>query len=134
VSAPIAEGAIDDSEASHVWLRIEAAKLTVLPEKDQEAIQRTMQSSVLETEKFPEISFESASIRKICDGNWLVTGNLKLHGETRSITLDVHRNADAYVGECRIRQTQFGIHPVSAAGGAVKVRDELKVDFIIVPK
>jgi hypothetical protein len=27
---------------------------------------------------------------------------------------------------------QFGIHPVSAAGGAVKVKDELKIDFVIV--
>ena len=35
VSAPIAEGAIDDSQASHVWLRIEATRMTVLPQKEQ---------------------------------------------------------------------------------------------------
>jgi polyisoprenoid-binding protein YceI len=61
-----------------------------------------------------------------------VIGNLTLHGETRSITIDVHNNGGAYVGESRIRQTQFGIHPVSAAGGAIKVKDELKIDFVIV--
>ena len=55
-----------------------------------------------------------------------------VHGETRSITIDVHNNGRAYVGESRIRQTQFGIHPVSAAGGTVKVKDELKIDFVIV--
>src|SRR5690349_50945 len=35
VSAPIAEGAMDDSGAGRVWFRVEAAKLQVLPEKDQ---------------------------------------------------------------------------------------------------
>ena len=132
VSAPIAEGAIDDSEASHVWLRVEAARITVLPEKDQEAVQSTMQKSVLESDKFPEIRFESISVHKVDDGNWKVTGNLTLHGKTSSITVDVHHDANAYLGEAIIRQTQFGIQPVRAAGGAVKVKDELKVDFVIV--
>ena len=59
-------------------------------------------------------------------------GNLTLHGETPSITIDVHNNGGAYAGESRIRQTQFDIQPVSAAGGAMKEKDELKVDFVIV--
>jgi len=132
VSAPIAEGAIDDSEASHVWLRVVATRMTVLPEKDQEAVQSTMQKGVLESDKFPEIRFESTSVHKIDDGKWAVTGNLTLHGKTSSITVDVHEEAGAYVGETSIRQTQFGIQPVRAAGGAVKVKDQLKIDFVIV--
>ena len=39
----------------------------------------------------------------------------------------------AYVGAAIFRQTQFGIRPVSVAGGAVKVKDEVKIDFAIVP-
>jgi hypothetical protein len=46
--------------------------------------------------------------------------------------VDVHSNGGAYLGESKIRQTQFGIHPVSGAGGAVKVKDELKIDFRMV--
>jgi len=132
VVAPIAEGAVDDSQTSHVWFRVEAARLTVLPEKDQEAVQSTMQRSVLESPRFPEIRFESTSIHKIDNGKWRVVGNLTLHGKTASITVDVHNDGDAYLGESRIRQTQFGIQPVSVAGGTVKVQDELKIDFIIV--
>jgi polyisoprenoid-binding protein YceI len=131
VSAPIADGTIDDSETGHVWLRVEADKMTVLPEKDQEAVQSTMQKSVLESAKFPEIRFESIAIRKIGDGTWTVTGNLMLHGKTNSITVDVHDEDGTYLGETRIRQTQFDIQPVRAAGGAVKVKDELKIDFAI---
>jgi polyisoprenoid-binding protein YceI len=132
VSAPIAAGAINDSEGGHVWFRVDTAKMTVVPEKDQEAVQSTMQRSVLESAKFPEIRFESTSIRKIGDRRWTVSGDLTLHGETRSITVDVHGDGGAYLGESKIRQTNFGIHPVSAAGGAVKVKDELKIDFRMV--
>ena len=82
VSAPIAEGAINDSEEGHVRLRIDAVRMTVLPEKDQEAVQSTMQKSVLESAKFPEIRFESTAVHKIDDGKWAVTGNLTLHGKT----------------------------------------------------
>ena len=46
VSAPIAAGAINDSEGGHVWFRVDTAQMTVLPEKDQEAVQSTMQRSV----------------------------------------------------------------------------------------
>ena len=132
VSAPIAEGAIDDSEGSHVWLRVEAAAMTVLPEKDQEAVQSTMQKSVLESAKFPEIRFESTAVHKINSGKWKITGNLTVHGRTEPLTVDVHDEGGAYVGQARVRQTQFGIQPVSAAGGTVKVKDELRIDFLIV--
>jgi polyisoprenoid-binding protein YceI len=131
VSAPIAGGAINDSESARGWFRVETAKMTVLPEKDQEAVQSTMQKSVLESAKFPEIRFESTSIRQVGEDKWTVIGNLTLHGETHSITIDVRNEGGAYFGESRIRQTQFGIHLVSVAGGAVKVKDELKIDFII---
>jgi polyisoprenoid-binding protein YceI len=131
VSAPIAEGAIDDSQASHVWLRIEATRMTVLPEKDQEAVQSTMQKSVLESAKFPEIRFESTTINKIDHDKWTITGNLTLHGKTNSITFDLHDKAGTYLGQARIKQTDFGIQRVSIAGGAVRVLNEVKIDFTI---
>ena len=131
VSAPTAAGAIDDSQASHVWLRIEAAKLTVLPEKDQEAVQSTMQTSVMESAKFPEIRFESTSIRKIDNEKWTITGNLTLHGRTNSMTFDVLDKAGTYLGQARIKQTDFGIQPISVAGGTIKVLNEVKIDFVI---
>ena len=38
---------------------------------------------------------------------------------------------DAYSGNALIRQTDFGIQPVRAAGGAVRVKDEVEVQFDI---
>jgi polyisoprenoid-binding protein YceI len=133
VSAPIAEGAIDDSVAGHVGFRVEAAKLQVLPEKDQAAVQKDMQEKVLESATFPQIRFASTAIKKIADGRWSVTGNLTLHGRTNPVTVDVRLQGNGYVGQATIKQSQFGIKPVSAAGGTVKVKDELKIDFVILP-
>jgi len=106
--------------------------MTVLPEKDQAAVQSTMQKNVLESARFPEIRFESTSVERIGDGKWKVTGNLTLHGASGTVTVDVHNESGAYVGEAKIRQTQFGIQPVSVAGGTVKVKDELRINFAIV--
>ena len=134
VSAPIAEGAIDDSDPARVWFRVKASTMTVLPEADQAAVQTTMQTKVLESDKYPDIKFESTSIRKTGDGGWLVMGKLTLHGATNSITTEVHSTNGAYKGESTIKQTHFGIEPVRVAGGTVKVKDELKIDFVVVAR
>ena len=131
VSAPIAEGAVDDSGAGRIWFRVEAAKMEILPEKDQAAVQKDMQEKVLESPTFPEIRFESTAIRKISEGRWSVTGNLNLHGKTNPVVADVHLEGSAYAGQSVLKQSQFGIKPVSAGGGTVKVKDELKIDFVI---
>jgi hypothetical protein len=39
-----------------------------------------------------------------------------------------------YIGSTTIRQTDYGIRPISALGGAVKVKNELKIDFVIETK
>jgi hypothetical protein len=36
-----------------------------------------------------------------------------------------------YIGNMTIKQTDFGIRPVSVGGGIVKVKNELKIDFSI---
>ena len=132
VSAPIAEGAIADSGPGRIWFRVEAAKMAVLPEKDQAAVQKDMQEKVLESATFPQIRFESTAIRKVADGRWSVTGNLSLHGKTNPVVADVRLEGNAYAGQAVLKQSQFGIKPVSAGGGTVKVKDELKIDFMIV--
>jgi len=133
ISAPIAEGAIDDSGNGRVWFRVEAAKMQVLPEKDQAAVQKDMQEKVLEPAKFPEIRFESVTVKKLGEGRWQVTGNLRLHGHVNPVTAEARQDGQAYSGQATLTQSQFDIKPVSAAGGTVKVKDESKIDFVIVP-
>lgn len=45
--------------------------------------------------------------------------------------MGVRENAGHYVGTVRFKQSEFGIKPVSFAGGTVRVRDEVRVSFDI---
>jgi polyisoprenoid-binding protein YceI len=131
VSASVNQGAINESSPGHVWFRVDARTMTVLPEKDQAEVQATMQEKVLESERFSEIRFESTSIEKLAADRWKVEGNLTLHGQTHPVVADVHRTGASYEGKSTIKQTDFGIQPVSVAGGTVKVKNELAIEFSI---
>jgi polyisoprenoid-binding protein YceI len=134
VTAPIQEGTIDDGSKPHVSFRVQSGRLTVLPEDHQAEVQHTMQERVLESARFPEIQFSSDSIQSSASNQWDVSGKLTLHGETKPILVRVQLLEGKYAGTAIIKQTDFGIQPVSAGGGTVKVKDELKIDFSIKTK
>ena len=88
-----------------------------------------MQQKVLQSETYPLIEFRSSSVAQADSGSWSITGKLTLHGVSKSIVVTVKQAGDAYSGNARIKQTDFGIQPVRVAGGAVKVKDEVEVQF-----
>jgi polyisoprenoid-binding protein YceI len=135
----------DKMEESSLTLNIEAKSLTVLPsdeaEKDRRDVQATMVGAkVLGVESFPWITFQSTGVRQIkkagADWEITLTGRLKLHGVEKPVTLPVRVRLDktrlTAQGEVFIAQTDFGIKPVKAAGGTVRVKDRVKVSFTIV--
>jgi polyisoprenoid-binding protein YceI len=65
------------------------------------------------------------------EGHWTVRGELTLHGQTKPVTADVSEKAGHYTGRATVKQTDFGIKPVKVAGGTVKVKDEVRVEFDI---
>jgi polyisoprenoid-binding protein YceI len=99
--------------------------------KDRATIQETMQNRVLESEKYPEIRFRSSLVTPMGGQAWMVTGTLTLHGASKVVAVEVRRDGDAYAGSARLKQTDFGIQPVSVAGGVVKVKNELDISFKI---
>jgi len=93
-------------------------------------VQQTMQDpQVLNSDHFPEIRFESTKIEAKGQNRWIVRGNLTLHGQSHHIIFDVALSDRLYRGTATIKQTDFGITPVSVAGGSVKVKDDVKVEF-----
>jgi polyisoprenoid-binding protein YceI len=137
VQAPIEEGKIDASAHSSVQLRVDSRKMRVL-DPDTAAdkrteIQHTMQSAkVLDVEKFPEISYQSTAVTSRGEGHWEVHGNLTLRGKKQPVAVEVSLQAGHYRGSAMIKQSDFGIEPIRIAGGTVKVKDELKIEFDIV--
>jgi polyisoprenoid-binding protein YceI len=87
---------------------------------------------VLDAAQFPTISFASSSVKTSGDRSD-VTGTLKLHGASRQITVPVTWHDGKYLGSVSLKQTDYGITPVKIAGGAVRVKDEITIEFSIVP-
>jgi hypothetical protein len=134
VDAPISNGTISESLNPHIEFRVETAKMSVKPDaridaKDQATIQTHMQEMTLETKKFPEITFRSFRIDKLAEGEWRVDGDLSLHGVTKRISLTVKHAVESYTTHAVLKQTDFGIKPISIAGGAIKVKNEVEIDF-----
>jgi polyisoprenoid-binding protein YceI len=134
VSAPILRGQIVESEPGSVQLEVDARAMTVLdpqlsPEKRAE-VQTTMHGpKVLDSERFPVISFVSARVEPHGSDHWMVLGDLTLHGMTRPVTVEVERRNGSYFGRAKFKQTEFGVKPISLAGGTIKVKDEVKIEF-----
>jgi polyisoprenoid-binding protein YceI len=135
VAARLAEGSID-AGARKVELRVEAPALRVVDakasDKDRGEIQATMLGpEVLDAQQFKEIRFRSTSVSQSTPGVWTVAGDLTLHGQTRPVSVQVREKDGRYSGSCKLNFTEFGIKPVKAAGGAVRVKDEVQIEFDI---
>jgi len=126
-----------------VEIRADSLEVTDdISNKDRREIETTMNQKVLESARYPAITFESTaiSVDQLGDGRYkaILNGSLSLRGVSRSIplTAQVSLSGDllrAY-GEFSILQSAFAISPVSVAGGALKLKDELKLNFDMVAR
>jgi polyisoprenoid-binding protein YceI len=104
---------------------------------DRAEIEGRMRREVLETAAFPEIKIEAAVVanERVSPGRYRVrvVGPLALHRITREHAADtellVFDDGMRLRGESALRLSDFGIRPVTALGGAIKLKDGLKVSF-----
>ena len=128
-------------------LDIETKSLTVLDQKvsadDRAKIFNSMHNEVLASAQHPRITFKSVSVSDVKPAgenaySFTVNGDLSLHGVTKRIAVPLTATMTPQqlkaTGKYTLKQTEFGIKPYSAAGGAVKVKDEVVVNFNIVAK
>jgi polyisoprenoid-binding protein YceI len=94
-----------------------------------EIVQALRGGRLLHTAKYPEISFTSTQVDGSPDA-FAVRGDLTIVGRTRPITVDC-----AMVGERLVRGTavvvlsRWGIGPYSVFMGALKLADEVGIEF-----
>ncbi|HEY0405272.1 MAG TPA: YceI family protein [Pyrinomonadaceae bacterium] len=111
-------------------------------EPQKQIINKELREIVLETAKYPEITFKSAEVKiKPFKGGQFqasVGGDLTLHGVTRHITIpvDVALSADALRarGEFTVRRSDYNVKATSAVHGLIRVRDKIKFTFDIVAR
>jgi polyisoprenoid-binding protein YceI len=79
-----------------------------------------------------QAQFQSTRVFKSASpaGGGAIEGTLILNGVTRPVRLEVSSPGDGrYRGSTTIKQTDFGITPYSGFFGALKLRDEVTVEF-----
>lgn len=133
ISAPIDSGSFVEENPS-VEISINAAKLKVMDKEssdsEKEKIQtRMLGPEVLDTAQFKEIKFHSTQVQPVGQGAWQVTGDLTLHGQTHPVAFRVQKVNGRYQGIAEVKQKDFGMTPISIAGGGVKVKDMVRVEF-----
>ncbi len=148
VEAPVSGTVTADAanlSASSVDLAFASALLRVRPEGeptgDAPKVEMVMHGpEVLDVLRFPEIHFRSKKVvgRALAEGAYELNlvGELSLHGVTREIAIPVKviiegRSLTA-TGRTTVSHDQFGMKPVSAGGGTVKVANAISIDFEIV--
>jgi polyisoprenoid-binding protein YceI len=128
-------------------MEVDATSLVVLDKKPSEADKKkifdSMHNEVLESAKHQKITFKSVSVSDVKQtGNdnysLVVNGDLTLHGVTKRIAVPVAATITPQqlraTGKYTLKQSDYGIKPYSAAGGTIKVKDDVVVNFNIVAK
>jgi polyisoprenoid-binding protein YceI len=137
VIAPIASGSVDAGAlTTQITVLTRQLKVTDsdVSDKDRAEVQSTMLGpKVLDAERYPEIRFRSSRVQSTGGQSYRVTGTLDLHGVSRELSFAATGTPDHYHGKAKFKQTEFGIQPVSAGGGTVKVKDELELEFDLYP-
>jgi polyisoprenoid-binding protein YceI len=113
-----------------------------LAESDRRELHRVMNQDVLESTKFPEITYTSSEISTVKAREdvfkVLMSGDLTLHGVTnpQSIVAQVAFGVDSFraYGEFTLLQSDYRVKIASIAGGSLKLRDELKFSFYVVAR
>jgi hypothetical protein len=99
--------------------------------KPDPAINNNIIREVLQTETYPEIVLTSSSVKKQ-EADYLVAGQLVVHGQTREIAFSVsNENKSLYVVDVSLRLPDFGITPFSALFGAIRIKPDVLVHIEI---
>ncbi len=126
-------------------IALKTGELEVLDEMkkgDRKKLEQLMYGQVLDVANFPEAVYQSKKIVvETLSKDLLLThvsGELSFHGVTQPEGIDA-RVADLgdmlrIYGEFSLNQSDYGIKPVSFAGGALKLKDELKFKFVFVAR
>ncbi|HEY4183522.1 MAG TPA: YceI family protein [Polyangia bacterium] len=124
-------------------MTVRADSLRLLEEKnvgERQAIESALREDVLETSKYPEITFKTraTSSGRRGDGTYDVRliGELRLHGVRKQVTVPARVSFEGgalhAIGTFEIKQTDFNITPFSFVSGTVTIKDTVVLSFDII--
>jgi polyisoprenoid-binding protein YceI len=98
-----------------------------LTDKDRADIKRTL-CDILDSQTHPQIRFNATNVPRSGE-TVTVQGDLTIRGETHPVTVNADLADGRVRGSATVVQTRWGIKPYSAFLGALKLADEVAVEF-----
>lgn len=89
--------------------------------RDREEIERAI-AGILAAARFPTATFTG-----LVRASFAVEGELRLHGSSQPLSLQVARGARALSTSVELKPSHFGIAPYRALGGALKLQDRVAI-------
>jgi polyisoprenoid-binding protein YceI len=129
----------EDPEISSVEVTIDPASIDTA---DAQRDAHLRSADFLDVEKFPTASFRSTNVEEVDSGRYRVTGDLTVHGVTKSVTLDVTYEGSGkdpwggeragFSGSTSIDRKDFGLRWNQALEtGGVLVGDKVEITLEI---
>jgi len=125
---PSASSVRVEADTGSLEVREGTGGIKPLTDSDRAQIKTTIQQKILHTGRHPAITFASSRVAGTAE-SFTVDGDLTMTGVTRPVT--VHgRVADGRVhGSAIIVQSRWGIRPYTGFFGALKLSDEVTIEF-----
>ena len=127
-------------EASTVLFSLQAATIlyrdTWLSAKDLRKVQEYAFRDMLAADRYPKISFRSTAIRKVDESRYEVEGILTIRNVSKpaivvAILTGGSGESLSIEGTARVRLTDFGLKPPTAALGTIGTKDEMIFHFVL---
>jgi polyisoprenoid-binding protein YceI len=118
-----------DVDANSFEVRQGTGGVKPLTDGDRADIKKTITEKILHTARHTEIGFRSTRISGQPDA-FTVEGDLAIVGIARPVMVECAASADGRVrGTATVKQSEWGIKPYSAFLGALRLKDEVEVQF-----
>lgn len=128
---------VDNPGQSSVSLTIEVDSLEVregtgglkpLTDADRADIKTTIGEKILHTAEHPAITFSSSQVTGSSDA-FQISGDLTIMGQAHLVTVSGGIDAGRIRGRATVTQSRWGIKPYSAFVGALRLADDVTVEF-----
>lgn len=119
-------------DASSVEVTVEVDALEVregtggalpLSDHDRSEIKKNLRK-ILDTGRHPRITFSSTAV-----GDGAIEGDLTIMGRTNPVRISAALDGDRVRGGVTVTQSRWGIKPYSAFFGALRLADDVEIEF-----
>jgi polyisoprenoid-binding protein YceI len=130
-SADVARSSVSvEADVGSFEVRTGTGGVKPLTDADRAEIKKTIGEKILHTGQHPAITFRSTQVAGT-PGSFSIDGDLTITGRTQPVTVHGRLADDRVQGSAAVVQSRWGIRPYTAFFGALKLSDEVTIEFNI---